>query len=106
MPNKNDSYQTYRTFVPSQCVGLNAGITFNPPPKALYISQTASGGKNNLGVQYRNLDGEIILIKAIDGAGELSTILEIGDCRQVVAIVHRSTPGNAAGPDDSVTGLY
>ena len=106
MPNKNDSYQTYRTFVDSGAVGLNAGITFNPPPKALYVSQSNAGGKNDIGFQYRNLDGEIILIKAIDGSGELSTILEIGDCRQILTIVHRSTPGNAAAATDKITGLY
>jgi|21_taG_2_1085346.scaffolds.fasta_scaffold00633_5 hypothetical protein len=105
--NKSDSFQTYRTFVDSQCNGTTtAGITFNPPPKALYVIQTSGGGSRALGFQYRNLDGEIIKIGAIDGAGQAQTILEIGDCRQILTILDRSTPGNPADPSDKVIGLY
>jgi len=105
--NSSDSFQTYRTFVDSQCNGTTtAGITFNPPPKALYVIQSASGGSRAMGFQYRNLEGEIIKIGAIAGAGQAHTIVEIGDCRQILTILDRSTPGNGADPTDKVIGLY
>lgn len=105
--NKSDSFQTYTKFVDSQCNGTStAGITFNPPPKALYVIQSNAGGKSNLGFEYRNLDGEILRIGAIDGSNQQQTILEIGDCRQILTILNRNSPGNAAAATDKVIGLY
>ena len=104
--NKSDSFQTYRTFVDSQCSGLNTpGITFNPPPKALYVCQ--GGVTRALGFKYRNTNGDAIQVGAIDGAGTNCTILEIGDCEQVLTINDRHPQTNrAGGASDKVIGLY
>ena len=104
--NKSDSFETYTQFVDSGCVGLNTpGITFNPPPKALYVIQAGSGSRA-VSFQYRNLDGEIVFWKAIDGAGTNCTILEIGDCEQILSINDRAAVDRAASADDKVIGLY
>lgn len=102
--NKSDSFQTYRTFVPSECVGTNAGITFDPPPKALYFIQ--GGTTRAMGFQYRNTSGDIVKLGVIGGGGDRSTIVEVGDCVQVLSLLNRNTPGNAASATSSATGLY
>ena len=105
--NKSDSFQTYTQFVDSECNGTTtAGITFNPPPKALYVIQAAGGGSRAIGFQYRNLEGESIKIGAIAGAGQAQAICEIGDCRQILTILDRSSFTNGADPTDRVIGLY
>ena len=106
MANPNDSFMTYRKFVDSGAVGLNAGITFNPPPKALYVEQGAGSTDRAIGVQYRNRDGELLQIGAIDGAGVATAIHEIGDCVQVTKICNRNQPNNGASANSKVYGLY
>ena len=104
--NRSDSFQTYRTFVDSQCVGnTTAGITFSPPPKALYVVQAGTGTRA-VSFQYRNLDGEIVFWKAMSGGGTHHTIVEIGDCQQILSINDRATVARAATADDKVIGLY
>ncbi len=102
--NKSDSFQTYRTFVDSQCVGTSAGITFNPPPKALYFRQ--GGTTRAMGFQYRNTSGDIVKLQVIDSGGDRGTIVEVGDCVQVLSLLNRNTVGNAASATSSATGLY
>ena len=106
MANKNDSFMTYRKFVDSGCVGLNAGITFNPPPKALYFAQNVGAADRAIGFEYRNLAGDLLHIGGISGGGAATAIHEIGDCVQVTKILNRNNISSGASSSATVTGLY
>ena len=106
MANPNDSFQTYTKFVESGAVGLNAGITFNPPPKALFVEQGAGGTDRAIGIEYRNKDGELLQIGVIAEAGVRTALHEIGDCVQVTKICNRNQSNSGAGANSKVYGLY
>jgi len=106
MANPNDSFQTYTKFVESGAVGLNAGITFNPPPKALYVDQGAGSTDRAIGIEYRNKDGELLQVGVIALAGVQTALHEIGDCVQVTKICNRNQSNSAASASSKVYGLY